>query len=156
MLDPDTLVSAVVAALQANGDFVALLGGSTYITGYSEQYPNSSDFAQTLMTLNPPSALVRWRGTRCGRQARFSAFQAIMHDLSVYLRPLGAAAPVWRALREGVLNTTGQKFKLSQIHTELHPVEAMACIPRSITVAQTSFLDFLEVQFTVSERGIDD
>lgn len=150
MHDPGALVADIVTALLGNFDLVDLL--SDDITGYVDGFPSAISLENAVLNMKPPAALVAWRGTRTDRRANADA---IFHDYSVALRPVGPAAPVWRALREGVTSVSGQKFKLTQLNNLVYPAQNMGCSMRQLVFSESVVIEFFEVTFSLVERGFD-
>lgn len=149
MNDPGTLRADIVTAMRGNASLVAELGGDgANITQYIES--EDSSLEEAVLALQSPAALVAWRGTNTDRGRRADA---IVHRFIAIFRLAGAASPVWTAFREGV--TSGQKFKLLQVNNSVLPPAEMTCNMRSLSFADSVAIEYLEITFAISERGID-
>lgn len=157
MTDPDLLTDAIITALQSIDTLISsglLVNGAAsiipYKTNMEEGYANIEDF-----TLQQPAGtiVVFWRGTRTGV---FDKKDTIKHDFGISLKPNGRAAQMFYLIREGVCSITGQKFKLTQVTSDVRPPEDMQCQNRSVYIsANFGIREFTDITFTLTERGID-
>lgn len=161
MVDPSTLLDIVVNALRSNANLLAALGTKpateAVIPYYTDYSTGSANVEQQVFDQKPGTAMVCWTQTRTGN---FNKGEAIKHDFAVYLKPQGRISTVFLHLREGVVTSPvepgGAKFKLITLHSDVNPIENLACRARTNFVSQNyGLFDFSEVTFTLTERGAD-
>jgi len=150
MIDPDTLLGYLVTAMKANATLVALTGASTAnITSYSANYPTKVELYTAVRDINPPGVLVAWTGTDIGARSN-----GISHLFSAFLAPRGKVAPMFVALREGLIGSSGVKFKRYELNTAVHYVDVLGCFSRQLIVGEAIF-EYYEVPMRITERGVD-
>jgi hypothetical protein len=157
MVNPNTLIDAIVTAWKSSADVVAILGSASKITPYYFDMGLSSgtgvNLEQQIQNQTPGTIMVCWVGTRTGQ---FAKTDTIRHDMAAYLKPGGKIADLFIALREGVCTSSGMKFKLTQVDPSVRTPEEMSCKPLSRFVSQNyGIYDFAELNFTLTERGVD-
>ena len=158
MTNPDELIESVAAALKAMPDLVnssLLKNGASSISVYHLDYAEGSlNLEQAQVEQDQGSILVYWRGTRVGP---FLRGVSVKHDIGLSIKPIGKSAEIFYLIRESECTITGQKFKLTQVHENVRPPEEMICTPRIIFVSERygGTADFMDITFTLVERGID-
>jgi len=150
MIDPDVLLGNLLTVLRDIPTLVTLLGSSsTNITSYSPTYPTKVDLSSAIRKVNPPGILLAWMGTSINDRSN-----GIEHLYSAFLVPSGKVAPVFTALREGVVTTGGEKFKRTCVTSGVHPTDVRGCLPRQIIVGEAVY-EYFEIPMRITERGVD-
>lgn len=150
MIDPDVLLGNLLTVLRDIPALVALLGNSSSnITSYSPTYPTKVDLASATRKVNPPGILLAWMGTTIGDRSN-----GIEHNYSAFLVPNGKVAPVFAALREGVVTTGGEKFKRTCVTANVHPTDVRGCFPRQFLIGEAIY-EYFEIPLRITERGVD-
>ena len=153
MENASTLLAAVVTALKAIPQLAAAVGGAGNIVGAELHYPELSDWERFVQEIEPPKIAVMWTGYRTGN---FGRNESIKHDFRAVLRPNGKYSDAAYYMREGVPTISGGlKFKHFNVTAGVFPPEAMQCQMRSFSPIADTFIDFMEVSFTLTERGPD-
>lgn len=151
MQDADILTDQLVAALQDNAAFVALMGGDqTVIRAHHHEHPFRTQFSLEVAELVPPGALLAYRSFRSSdRSGRLE------HTFSLVLRPKAKIGPVLQALRNGVIAATGQKFYQHQPNNDVHPPDIIGGDFRAEFIGENQFIEYFEATIRVTERGTD-
>lgn len=151
MIDPDVLLGNLLTVVRDNPTLVTLLGNSSSnVTSYSPTYPTKVDLASAIHKINPPGILIAWTSTQIGDRS-----QKLEHLYSAFLVPNGKVAPVFTALREGVITTGGQKFKRTAVMAHTDFPDVRGCFPRQIAIGEAIF-EIWEVPIRITERGVDE
>ncbi len=157
MINPGTLVDAIVAKLRAIPELVAELGGeASRIRAYHYRYPQQASLARAIYEMESPSILVVWRGTDPGMVGRSEVWK---HRFSLYLRSreVGEAEPVTAGyyrlvelLTNGVpAGGDGQRMLYTVIDPSCYPMD----VPRLVAAADLEGVDYFEVEFSLTEIG---
>lgn len=147
MLDPGAIIDLVAAAMNDNADLLALMpnifaGHHSYPTSISKYERIDSLAVGDLMVCHESTLIV-------GRS------NGIDHQLSAYYRSEGSPTAVFHAMREGIVTSTGQKFKTGQISFSLHPPNITGMYSRSLYLNENLAIDYHEITISLTERGVD-
>jgi|SRR5579859_1467902 len=119
MVNPDDLVSALVAKYRAIDAVTSQLGDAGQIIGYADVSPNETNLRVTILQQPPGSIVVVWMGMA---PARYNNSLYVRHRFSFYLRtaesPAGIATygSLVAALINGIDPDTGQPMHSTTIH----------------------------------------
>ena len=157
MINPGTLVGAIVAKLRAIPDLVTEMGGDAMrIRPYHYRYPKEASLARALHDAGSPSILVVYRGTDPGR---LNGGEVWKHRFSLFMRSGEvvdsdpATAGYYRLLElitKGVpTGGDGQPMLYTVIDSLCYPMD----LPRTAAASDIEGVDFFEVQFSLTEIG---
>ena len=124
MINPKTLLSEWVTALQALPNLVEALGGNAnHIQFYSENAvvfgkPTQNNIRLAILSMPPGSILVAWQGTAPGRLGNMLVF---VHDISLYLRAPEEADVGYEGLFNWIVNDIPTGGTLRMLHTQIDP-----------------------------------
>lgn len=144
MTNPNDLLDAIVDYLQGMSGLTALVSESD-IAAYKHQFPDSSWMAALRKQKPAPSIAVLWRGTSIGRWGGIPSRQ---HNFVLVIRDgAGAsAAEIWTALVDGGFTSA------AAIHADVEMVQDPQLEMRTIATTDTSFLDYWEASFSLTEK----
>jgi hypothetical protein len=156
MLDPTgTLIPLLTEAVSTIPEVLALVNNDPdNIIGYSDSFPDSGDFQQTLYALLPPAILIAWMGTAPGRGRN----ELVTHSFSIFLRAEGSPGALFSALYNGTPSSSlfgSQRFRLATIHNSCDPIATLSCDRRFAPVDDRKVIDYFEIKLTLVERGVD-
>lgn len=157
MSDPDALIDAIITALKAITTLVAspLLanGTASILPYYTDVSDGTVNLEQTIIEQPPGTLLVHWLGTRTGN---FAKNEAIKHDFGISCKPKGRVSALFVLVREGTCTTSGQKFKHTQVDSNVRMPENMQLQNSTKYLTERYGLrDFSDITFTLTERGVD-
>jgi hypothetical protein len=150
MTNPDDLLAALVATLKDIPELVAAIGGPDNIVAYFHNYPLTVNRLRAINQAQPPIILVACTDTEITRRSR-----GLAHNFSAALKPLGSPQSVFVKLRDGIVSSSGLKFKNTQVHVSCDPPDVGGCFERTIFITEQSSIDFHEVPIVLTERGAD-
>ena len=150
MVDVDILLDQIVMVMRNNPSLVALTSGASSIFAYHHIYPKKSSHFEEINRVAVGKIMVSWTSTNITGRSN-----GIEHQFSAYLRPSGSIGSIFMAMRDGIITSTGQKFKLSEVNPNCHPVNIVNCAFRSIFLSDAMSVDYHELSLTVTERGAD-
>lgn len=157
MINPGTLVDALVAKLRAIPELVTEMNGdAARIRAYHYRYPKQASLARALYELDSPAVLVAWRGVEPGRFGRGEVWQ---HRFSLFVRSREildnepSTAGYYRIielLSNGVpTGGDGQRMLDTVIDPACYPMD----VPRVITASDVEGVDYFEVELHLTEIG---
>jgi hypothetical protein len=155
MIDPSTLIDALIALLRDIPDLVAEMGDdSERIYAYHDQYPKRSSLALAIHQMPAPSVMVAWQGSGPGS---FGGSDVWKHQVSLFLRagetsmgePPTAYYRLFRLITKGVPETTGLPLLNSTVHPSCHPMD----LPSIQRATDAEGLDYFEVSMSFTEAG---
>lgn len=150
MIDPDDGLAALLATLRDIPALVTAIGGSGNISTYVSSYPLAVNRLLAIQAMTPPSILLAWTETKITNRSR-----GLAHYYCAYLKPIGSPSTVFRALRDGIVTASGQKFKITQVMVECDPPDVQGCAERTFFITEQSSIDYHEVPIVLTERGAD-
>jgi len=124
MINPRTLVSEFVAALQSLPNLVNALGnGAPSIQGYSENATVFGERTQNnirlaILSMPPGSIMVTWQGTRTGRLGGALMF---VHDFALYMRAPESPDVGYEDIFDLIVNDTPPGSSLIMLHSPIDP-----------------------------------
>ncbi len=166
MTDPDLLTAAIITTLKSIQPLITsplLANGASSIIPYETNMQEGHVYLEDFVLQQPPGTLVVfWKQTRTGF---FNKLETIKHDFGISLKPKGRAAAMFALIREGLCDSSGMKFKLTQVAVPddlgnptypVRPPEDMSCQNRSIYIGPNfGIREFTDISLTLTERGID-
>lgn len=150
MINPETLLAALLATLQDIPELVTAIGGPANISAYVHNYPSVQNRLLAIQDMEPPQILLAWTGTTIENRSR-----GLSHRFCAYLKPTGSVAAVFMALRSGVVTTGGKKFYLTRVDNSCDFPDVQGCAERIEFLDEHSAIDFHEVPIVLTERGPD-
>ena len=155
MLNPSTLVDSIVAKLQSIPEVVTELGElATNIQSYESEYPSSLTITEAVHNQPNPSIIVVWNGSGPGESKRGDAW---VHRLSLLCKTQNKYADLFTVISNGIPGAStddGLNFRRTSIHTSCDPISTLTADRRQLFVNDYSAIDYLEISFTLIERGI--
>jgi hypothetical protein len=155
MIDPSTLIDALITLLRDIPDLVTEMGDdSERIYAYHDQYPKRSSLALAIHQMPAPSVMVAWQGSGPGS---FGGSDVWKHQVTLYLRaretfegdPPTAYYRLFRLITKGVPESTGLPLLNSTVHPSCHPMD----LPSIQRQTDAEGLDYFEVQMSFTEIG---
>jgi hypothetical protein len=155
MIDPSTLIDALVTLLRDIPDLVAEMGDdSERIYAYHDQYPKRSSLALAIHQMPAPSVMVAWQGSGPGS---FGGSDVWKHQVTLFLRaretfegdPPTAYYRLFRLITKGVPAGAGVPMLNVTVHPSCHPMD----LPSIQRQTDAEGLDYFEVQMSFVEIG---
>ena len=161
MINPGTLVAAIVAKLRDIPALVTAIGGdATKIVSYDFRYPKQTSFREAVSELTAPGLLVVFRGigpslfpgisnSRSTRRYDFAVFVRSREIVDADPATAGYYA-VFEEMEKGVVTGSGQRFIYSEIVSGCYPIGGpLSVLPGSDEEGR----DYWEVRFSLHEAG---
>lgn len=145
MLNPDTLVDALVAKLKLISGFMALMGNdANNVRAHIDN--ESSGVLDAINTMEFPSCLVVWQELEDvpEGQAQWT------HRVSLYIRANARIGAILYAVTDGI--PTGSTYPLSSPDTT-HSSWELLGIPTAVRAVDENDVEFLEVTLRYREKG---
>lgn len=162
MINPKTILSEWVTALQSCPDLVTAIGGdASDIRAFMEGLATDNNLRLAIVQMPPGSILVAWNGTSPRRLAGGAVHFA--HHFSLYLRAPEQNSTATYAdlfwLLVSAIPTGGQSWQ-SLLHYQIDPdcypmdLDLPAAHRNTVVIsADGATLDYFEVQATLVEQG---
>ena len=158
MANPDSLIDAIVTALQSisalTSSTLLAAGPASILPYYTDVTDGTVNVEQAIIEQHPGTLIVHWLGTRTGV---FAKQDAIKHDFSISCKPIGRVATLFVLIRDGLCTSSGMKFKHTQLDDSVNLPEDMQLQNSTKYLTERYGLrDFSDINFTLTERGVDD
>lgn len=124
MINPKTILTEWVTALQALPNLIEALGGAaSSIQFYSENttvfgQPTQNNVRLAILSMPPGSILIAWHGTAPGRLGNALVF---VHDFALYLRAPETPSVGYEDLFNLIVNDIPEGGTLRMLHTQVDP-----------------------------------
>lgn len=142
-----------MAGLRDIPALVTLLGGdATVIQGYEDEHPGSVSVQTAISQVPTPGILVVWNGTSPsgGRSEQWThRFQLVLKTDNKYME-------LFEAIVNGIRAGRTRRWRLENVTAECGPIATFSCDRRTLLVSEQplSLIDYFDVSFSVSDRGI--
>lgn len=155
MIDPSTLIDALVALLRDIPALVAEMNGdANRVYAYHDRYPKHASLAYAIHQMPAPSIMVAWTGTQPGS---FGGNEVWRHQFTLYLRaresvdgdPPTGYARLFRLLTKGVPAGTRQPMQYATVDPGCFPMDT----PSIERQTDAEGLDFFQVAMSFTEIG---
>lgn len=135
MVNPESIVDAIVAKIRNIAGVITLVGDSSAVYAYKPLFPEAASLAEALNDMPTPSVLVCYRGFSTGIDA-----VSRVHNVSVFVVPDGSPWSLLFAILSGVPVGSAEKFADLEVMSELDP-------PHEYSVLDPTQEDFAGVTF---------
>lgn len=161
MINPGTLVAAIVAKLRDIPALVTAIGGdATKIASYDYRYPKQTSLREAISELTAPGMLVAFRGIAEGRFPGITSSRTTrVYNFAVFVRspeildadPATAGYyAIFEQMEKGVGTASGQRFIYDTIDPGCYPIGGpLGVLPGTDEEGR----DFWEVRFSLLEAG---
>jgi hypothetical protein len=155
MIDPSTLIDALVALLRDVPDLVAEMSGDgARIYAYHDQYPKKASLALAIHQMPAPAIMAAWQGTAPGS---FGGVDVWKHQVTLFLRaretfegdPPTAYYRLFRLITKGVPAGAGVPMLNATVLPSCYPMD----LPSIQRATDADGLDYFEVPMTFTEIG---
>jgi hypothetical protein len=125
VINPSTIVDAVVSALQTNSALAAVMGNTpANIQAFHYDAGTQMQLTQAVYAMTIPGILVAWDGTQGGNFAGDTIWK---HRIAIYIRadntqgtnPQQSYEYIWYALVNGPVGGTGQNIRYINLLPDL-------------------------------------
>lgn len=147
MVDPASILDAIVLKLRAIPAVVAAVSSTSNIYAHTPNFPVLNSLQQTLNNMGSPSILVAYESGQTGTDTT-----AWVHNVSIYVMPRGDILSLLTAIINGVPTTDTVKFQDVEVLPTLDCAHELSILPpESKDFGEVTF-DFWSIRLAYREK----
>lgn len=153
MINPETLLDALVTTFRAMPTLVTALGGdATDIRAYKDAYPEAQNIQSAIYGMTHGGMLVTWEGTASAGQT--AGRELWEHSYACHIRA-AKPADVCAALMNTVPTGGSLPFLLTRPHVAVHRIARPSFTRARIMISADppEFMDYFQARFVLVESG---
>lgn len=147
MVEPSTILAAIVTKLSSIPTVVGMVHSSSNIYAHTPNFPSYNSLQQTLNNMGSPSILVAYESGQTGTDTI-----AWTHNVSIYVMPQGDVLSLLTAIINGIPTTDSMKFQDVEVLDTLDCAHELSILPPEARDFGEVTFDFWSIRLAYREK----
>lgn len=147
MVDPASILAAIVTKLKAIPAVVTAVTSTSNIYTHTPNFPSLNSLQQTLNNMGSPSILVAYESGQTGTDTI-----AWVHNVSIYVMPRGDVLSLLTAIINGIPTTDSVKFQDVEVLDTLDCAHELSILPPEARDFGDVTFDFWSIRLAYREK----